>query len=143
MLHLSEIGYPFEEVWPFIEEDWIEAVRAKDWNKFAIPRQNGGNTVEIFAQSEEALDLGVSDAAGFVVEKLKRKCKWGDMTVSTESLQKMTHLDAGNLDIAIQELLRTGLLIQEVRTGAYSLDPGRRYEINRIAEFMIERSSHH
>ncbi len=143
MLYLSEVGYPFDEVWPAIEEDWIAAVRAKDWNRFAPSQQNEDNTVEIFAQCEEAPDLAVSDDAGFVVEKLKRKCRWGDMTVSAESIQKMTHLDAGKLDIAIQELLRKRLLIQEGRSGAYSLDSGRQYEINRIAEIMVERSSHH
>ena len=143
MLYLSEVGYPFDEVWPAIEEDWIAAVRAKDWNRFAPSQQNEDNTVEIFAQCEEAPNLGVSDDAGFVVEKLKRKCRWGDMTVSAESIQKMTHLDAGKLDIAIQELLRKRLLIQEGRSGAYSLDSGRQYEINRIAEIMVERSSHH
>lgn len=143
MLHLSEVGYSFEEVWPSIEEDWIEAVRAKDWNKFAPVQQKEKDTVEIFAQSEEVPDLGISDDAGFVVEKLKRKCKWGDMTVSAESIQKMTHLDAVKLDIAIHELLRKCLLIQDGRTGAYSLDSGRQYEINRIAEIMVERNSHH
>jgi hypothetical protein len=143
MLYLSELGYPFEEVWPDIEEDWIAAVRAKDWNKFGQSQQVQAGTVEILAQSEESPYLGVSDDAGFIVEKLKRKKKWGDMTVTEEAMQKMTHLDPRKLDMAIQELLRTGLLIQDVRTRTYSLDSGRQYEIDRIAEMMIERSSHH
>jgi hypothetical protein len=143
MLYLSEVGYAFDQVWPAIEEGWIEAVRAKDWNRFAHSQLKQADTVEILAQSEESPYLGVSDDAAFVVMKLKRKGKWGDMTVSTEAMQKMTHLEVGKLDIAIQELLERGLITQEGRSGAYSLVSGSQYEINRIAENMVERGSRH
>jgi hypothetical protein len=63
------------------------------------------------------------------------------MTVSAEAMQKMTHLEPGNLDMAIHELLRKGLL-QKEKSGTYSLDPGRQYEIDRIADIMVERASH-
>ena len=141
LLLFSDVGYAFEDVWPVIEEDWIEAVRAKDWNRFAPSQLKEVIAVEIYAQSEEAPHLGVSDDAGLVVEKLKRKCKWRDMTVSAEAMQKMTHLEPGNLDMAIHELLRKGLL-QKEKSGTYSLDPGRQYEIDRIADIMVERASH-
>jgi hypothetical protein len=138
LLLFSDVGYAFEDVWPDVEGDWIEAVRAKDWSRFAPSQQAEAGTVEISAQIEESPHLGVSEDAGLVVEKLKRKCKWGDMTVSSEALQKMTHLGSGDLETAVQELLRMGLLRKE-RSGTYSLDPGRQYEIDRIAEIMFER----
>jgi len=138
LLLFSEVGYAFEEVWPAIEEEWIEAVRAKDWNRFAPSQQREFKTVVINAQSEGGPCLPVSEGAGLVVEKLKRKRKWGDMTVSAEAMQKMTHLDHVDLEMAVKELLRIGLL-QKDRSDTYSLDPGRQYEIDRIAGIMVER----
>jgi len=140
MLLLAEVGYRFEDVWPTIEESWIEAIRAKDWDKFAPQQQKDANTVVVLAHAEESQDPGVSDEAGLVVEKLKRKSKWGVACVTTEAMQKMTHLDHGKLDMAIRELLGMRLLIQNERSGAYSLDPGRQFEIERIAEIMVERT---
>ena len=140
LLLFSEVGYAFEDVWPAIEEEWIEAVRAKDRSRFAPSPQKEFAAVEISAQSEELPNLPVSEDEGLVVEKLKRKHKWGDMTVSAEALQRMTHINHGDLGMAAQELLRRGLL-QKDRSGAYSLEPGRRYEIDRIAEIMIERAT--
>lgn len=98
LLLLSEVGYSFDDVWPSIEKSWIEAVRVKDWNKFAQSQQNDTDTVVIFAQSQEPSGLGVSDEAGYMVEKLKRHSKWGRVSVSAEAMQKITHLDAGKLD---------------------------------------------
>jgi hypothetical protein len=140
MLLLSEVGYRFDDVWPAIEESWIEAVRAKDWDKFALAQQKDVNTVVVSANTDESPDPGVSDEAGLVVEKLRRKSKWGVACVTPEAMQKMTHLDHGKLDIAIKELLGMRLLIQHERSGAYSLDPGRQFEIERIAEIMVERT---
>lgn len=142
LLRLSEVGYSFDDVWPAIEESWIEAVRPTDWNRFAQTQQNGRHTVEIFAQSQLASNLGVSDEAGFVIEKLRSHSKWGRVNISAEAMQKITHLDAGKLETAIQELLRRRLLIQQGRSGAYSLDPGRRSEVERIADIMVKRTSH-
>jgi len=141
MLLLSEVGYSFDDVWPVIEESWIEAVRTTDWNRFAPSQPDDADTVVIFAQSQHAPDLGVSDEAGLVVEKLKRNSKWGHAYVSLEAMQKHTHLDAGKLEIAIQKLLRRRLLIRQGRSGAYSLDPGSRSEIERIANIMLKRAS--
>lgn len=140
LLLLSEVGYEFDDVWPMIDETWIDAIRARDWNKFAPSRRQDANTVEIFAQREGNQYLGVSDEAGIVVEKLRRKSKWGSAYLSEESMQKMTHLGSGRLGQAISELLKKGLLIQQERSGAYSLDSGRQCEIDRIAEIMSERS---
>jgi len=142
LLWLAEVGYEFDDVWPVIDESWIEAIRARDWNRFAQPQQRDANTVDVLAQSEEAPDLGVGYEAGLLVEKLWRKGKWGNVYVSTESIQKMTHLDSRKIEAAIQELLRKGLLIEQERSGAYSLDSGKQHEIERIADLMVERSSH-
>jgi hypothetical protein len=141
MLYLSEVGYPFEEIWPTIEEDWIEAVRAKDWNRFAPSQKREVDTIAIFAQSEEDQGMEVSDDAGLVVEKLKHKRKWGVACVNAENIQKMTRLKPWKLDMALQELLKTGLL-QEKKSGAYSLDPGRQNEIDRITNIMVRKTSH-
>jgi hypothetical protein len=141
MLLLSEVGYSFDDVWPAIEDSWIETVRAIDWNKFAPTQQKGSDTIEIFAQSLQFPDLGVSDEAGLVVEKLWRNSKWGHAYVTVEAMQKHTHLDVMKLDMAIQELLRRRLLIQQEKSDTYSLDSGKRVEIERIANIMVKRAS--
>jgi hypothetical protein len=139
MLFLSEMGFTFEDIWPAIEETWIEAVRAKDWTKFAPQQQKGTDSAVRTAQAQPRPDLGVSEEAGFLLEKLWRNDKWGRAYVGMEAMQKHTHLDAEKLVRAIRELVKKRILTQQGTSGAYSLDPGRRSEINRIANILISR----
>jgi hypothetical protein len=84
LLYLSELGYTFEDVWPDIEETWIESVRATDWNKFAPTKQRDNDNIVLFAKSSQNSDLRISDEAGLVVEKLWRNSKWGHAHVTLE-----------------------------------------------------------
>lgn len=136
MIFLAEMGCAFEDVWPSVDESWIDAIRGSHWKIFQQAKRT--TDIEISA-AEDFRHLGVSDDAGFIVDKLKRKSKWGDASVTLEALQKMTHLEHARLVDAIDELCRSGLLIRNERTGVYSLDPGRQYEINRISEILAER----
>ncbi len=139
LLISAEVGYTFDDVWPSIEETWIEAVRARHWEKYPPPGTGSAVGGPIDAQADGGpAELGVSDEAGLLVEKLKRKSMWGGNRLSPETMQKLTHLDPVKLQSAIHELVRKGLL-EQGRPGSYSLDPGRQYEIDRIAELMTER----
>lgn len=139
LLCLSEVGYSFEDVWPGIEETWIEAVRARHWDQYSRPDNSSKISTLAAGESDNLCrDLGVSDEAAVLVEKLKRKSAWGANRMTPEAMQKLTHLDSAKLQGAIHELVGIGLL-QPARLGAYSLDPGRQYEVDRIAELLEER----
>lgn len=139
LLLSSEVGYTFDDLWPAVEETWIEAVRARHREKYSLPDMGSSAIGPVLARAEGGpTELGVSDEAGLLVDKLKRKSMWGGNRISSETMQKLTHLDPGRLQSAIQELMRKGLL-EQGRLGSYSLDPGRQYEIDRIAELMAER----
>ncbi|HKV05325.1 MAG TPA: hypothetical protein VJO53_09490 [Candidatus Acidoferrales bacterium] len=139
LLYLSEMGFAFEDIWPAIEETWIEAVRAKDWTKFAAPKQKESDSAPPTPQTRPIADLGVSEEAGYLLEKLWRNDKWGGAQVSVEAMQKHTHLDSEKLATAIKELIKRQLLVQHGTPGPFSLNPGRRSEIDRIAKIMLSR----
>lgn len=131
LLHLAHMGADFHDVWPEIEDYWIENLRQQDWERFA--RQPGATHQPAPAQPAS---LGISEAAALIVEKLYRKGKWGVATVTVEAIQHMVHLSGREVDVALEELLSVALLSREGRQ--FSLDSARRAEVTRIAEHRIE-----
>jgi hypothetical protein len=135
------MGFAFDDIWPVIEESWIEAIRATDWTKFAASKHGDSGIAALEVQSSSGTSPGVSDEAGYLLEKLWRNDKWGSARVSVEAMQKHTHLDAAKLSAAIQELVRRRILVRQGMAGGYSLDPGKRSEIERIANFLISKKA--
>lgn len=141
LLHLSERGFSFEDMWPEIEETWVEGVGAKDWSKFAASKQKKPTAVAQPAKSPQSLELGVSDEAGFLIEKMWRNERWGSAYVSVEAIQKHTHLDAEEMKKAIYELVKKELLLSQGPLGPYSLNPSRQSEIERVARIMVSKQA--
>jgi len=138
MLHLAEIGAPFEEIWPDVGNSWVESLRAKDRQKFGALGTDVRTAQQVpELKSQEPLDLGVSEIAARVIEKLWRNDKWGNAYVSPESIQKHTHLGSSDLSIAIKELVRIDILLSQGHSGPYSLNPARRGIIERIAKIRV------
>lgn len=140
MLYLIKMGFSFEDVWPEIEENWIEAVRSEDWQRFGRRIPLSTNPAAIPERNNERLELPIDQNAALIIEKLWRNDKWGNAYVSVESLHKHTHLQSHQLDLAIRELIKKGFLIDQGNSGPYSLNTGKRAEIERIAGLMVHRN---
>jgi len=134
LLYLAELGANFDDVWPEVDDAWVGALRTKHWQRFG-EKVKGAVSVP---PSSTATRLGVSKDAALVVEKLWRNGRWGSATVSPESMQKHTHLTSDRIDRAIVELRKEGLLLCQGESGPYSLNPGKRAEIERIGKLMTE-----
>ncbi len=139
-LYLVEMGFSFNDVWPEIEEHWVDAVRSGDWQRFGRRPPVGANPETIPERDQERLELPINQNAALVIEKLWRNDKWGNACVSVESLQRHTRLQSHQLDLAIKDLIQKGLLISQGSSGPYSLNTRKRAEIERIAELMINRN---
>jgi hypothetical protein len=138
LVHLNELGAPFDSVWPEIADAWVETVRARHPDRF--PRLSHGTAVSSPLKVSPApvpLSPGVSADGAVLIEKLWRARKWGGEYVSPEQLQKHTRLQGNELQEAIRELVDRGLLLTHGRTGPYSLNPDRRPEIDRLANESI------
>lgn len=136
LLYLVELGAPLEEVWPDLEGDWLQAIRSKHWERF-------GQTADLQASGEGTgvetphRTLGVSEDASLVIEKLWRKQKWGAVSVSVDSLKRLTHLSPERLGDAIKELCAKGLLTGDPGLGPWSLNPGQKREVDAIAQLVV------
>lgn len=136
-LYLAQMGASFVDVWPTVDEAWVVSLQSRDWQRFGQERR-----FNVAAESSVQAQTGrppVSDSAALVIEKLWRSDKWGVAHVSREQMQKHTHLPPSQLDPALHELIERDLLISEGRAGPYSLNPGKRGEIDRIAQLAISR----
>ncbi len=138
LLHLSSFGMEFGDVWPDVDTAWIETLKQSDWEKFGydvplVTNTNGSGP------AEEQEDLGVTDDAALIIEKLWRNERWGNAYVRLESIQRHTHLAPDRLKAAMVELVKLDLLEEHGSGGPYSLNTGRRAEIDRIARIMVAR----
>ena len=140
MLYLAEMGASFEDVWPEVDDCWIEAVKATDWHKFAGRKPALVPPPEGVPEAHPPSELEVSSDAGLVLEKLWRHSKWGDVSIGREGIEKLTHTHAERLDGAIQELLKRDLLLSQGRFGPYSLNPSKGSEVERIAKAMLSKT---
>jgi hypothetical protein len=133
MLYLAELDVSFEEAWPEIEDTWVEAVRSQDWHRFGSKIAGHAEA----SQDAQHLDLGVTNAAAQVIEKLWRGKRWGRDSVRLETLRKHYCRHVDDLESAIDELVRKELLLSEGKHGPYSLNSKHKQEIDRIANVMV------
>jgi len=137
ILYLVDTGCSLEDIWPSIDESWIETVRSKDWARFG-PKDSAAPAPPS-APVQELPKLGVSENAGRLIEKLWRKKQWGGDYVSRTSLQHEAHLSSEDLEEAICELLDLNLL--EDHGSRYSLNTRKKGDIDRIANRVISRGA--
>jgi hypothetical protein len=136
-LHTAEIAssLKFDDVWPEIEKDWIDTIAVVA----------GGHHREGSVQAPPAAKakppsptLVLSENAMHVADKLRRQSKWGVAAVPFDALVKLTHLSSHQVQEAVAELRKNGLLDSEHDgTGGrriISLSSARRKEIESIAQ---------
>jgi hypothetical protein len=138
MLHLVEVDASFEEVWPEIDDDWVEAVRGQDWHKFGSKTTQAENLSEI--KNKQQADLGVSMDAAKVIEKLWRQKKWGKDSVSMETLRHYCH-QVHALKEVVEEIVQKELVLSPQSDGPFSLNPKHKGDIDRIANLVISKKT--
>jgi len=129
LLHVAELdrSLSFGDVWPEIDQEWVKTVEASRGHRQPTP-----------APSPELPKLlqptpSPSDDAVHVLDKLSRKDKWGNASVTLDALLNLTHLDRHRLQKALDELRKLRFLGHDGRgQGKISLAPGRRNEIERV-----------
>ena len=122
----------FEDVWPQIGHDLAEAIAAL--YRPGIPGKPESGPAEGTAAPSGAGST-LSDGAIHVLDKLSRKAKFGVCSVGVEALVNMTHMSERELEKAIVELRKRGLLDRDgTGHGGISLNPARSTEIRELAQ---------
>jgi len=131
LLHVAELdeSLAFNEVWPEMDEGWVETVAAT--GKHRRPRPgSSGEQVGLCGRPES-----LSQQAVHVVDKLSRQGKWGNASVAFDALLNLTHVSKRDLEDVIDELRKGGLLDHDGRgRGTISLNPARRKDIERLTQ---------
>jgi hypothetical protein len=131
--HVAELGaeLTFADVWPLIDEDWVETVSA--FGHRVVP-PTAAPSAAAAAGAVRTPTHGLSDEAVRVLDKLSRHKKWGNVFVAFDALQNLTRLPKRDLEEAVAELRRRGLLDHDGSgRGTISLNSGKRNEIETIA----------
>lgn len=128
LLFLSSIGAEFSNVWPEIEDAWIEEVRRHDWERFGRPA-----AVAAAPTSAGSGGHTLSKSGERIIAKLVRKKSWGSNTVSLDTLKNHWCQTVPDFDSGLEELLRLEFLHAEGPRGPYSLNQSRSGEIERLA----------
>jgi len=136
---LGGVGSP-EECWPVVDEGFIETVKHLDqktsFPKEAVESQSlGGRQKE---SERPPPSPQVSASAAEVIENLWRKNYWGNKKVRWETMHNHFCRNIKNLKEAVDELVEKGYLTPVPDGDAYSLDPGRKAEIEAIARWSID-----
>jgi hypothetical protein len=138
LIYLAHLGAPLEQVWPEIDEEWIDAVRGLDWRKFRQPSDEGRvRGLEDHAGGKLVNVPTISEGAAQVVGKLWRKRYWGNNAVSWDTLRNHFCRHVRDLEEAVRELIVSGYLVPEGAKGPYSLNSARKGEIERIARDRV------
>jgi|ERR1035441_3210250 hypothetical protein len=140
MLHLVEINASFEDVWPEIDDDWVETVRGQDWSKFGNKAAQARGLSET-TKNKHHTDLGVSKEAAKVIEKLYRQKKWGKEAVGMDTLRNHYCQQVHALKEVIEELVQKELVLSPQSDGPYSLNPKSKGDIERIVNLVISKKT--
>ena len=141
LLHFARLdrSLTFDDVWPEVDEAWVETIRSQHWDKFHPHAAITKAQSPIEQNSTPRLPV-VSRDAMRVLDKLHRQGKWGHVAVSSEALANLTHLSAKALGAAIVELRREGLLDHDgTGRGTVSLSSARKKEIELFVQTDVTR----
>jgi hypothetical protein len=120
------------QIWPEIDYDFIETIRALESKKEMKPHDTQPVTDKA-SQPEEEKKPKISANARIIILKLKTQHKWGSSTISVEGLANITHISKGEVFEALKELQHFGILEKGVvEKGRISLNPKKKAEIDSI-----------
>lgn len=141
MVKLRPVVGGLTDCWPTVEDGFIATIRQLDGLETRIPSKGDSRKLDLPLPSSPVRDAH-SAAERKIVEKLYRKKMWPNHPVAPESIQKLCQgFQSGELDDAIENLVRKGLLIKgDGHRGPYSLNPPKKGEIEKIAQAEINAS---
>lgn len=131
LLHVAELdpSLTFSDVWPEIDEAWVETVAASDGRRRSTPGPSPHSPKPPMPMPS------LSQNAIHVLDKLNRQGKWGDVYVAFDALLNITHVPKRDLEDVIDELRKQGFLDHDGRgRGTISLNPARRKDIESLAQ---------
>ena len=138
LLKLFPMVGSIDDCWPGLEEGYVDTIRTlgdggqRPTSQPAAPLP-GPTPEQPPADPLAGLDRGCVR----VLEKLWRKDRWGGRAVAWETLHNHYCQDVDNLEEAIEDLVKRGLLLNHSRHGPFSLDPGRKGDIERIVRSAL------
>lgn len=120
----------FNDVWPDIDQDWVDTVSAIDHARA------GEDTGQVTPGRElSAPRHGLSDNAVHVLDKLHRQKKYGKVSVTLDGLMNLTHVAKRDLEEVVSELRRRGFLAHDGSgRGTISLNSAKWNEIKTIVQ---------
>jgi hypothetical protein len=120
------------QIWPEIDYDFIETIRALESKKETKPHDIQTITNRAMSVGQEK-GLRVSAKARIIIQKLKTQHKWASSTISVDGLANITHLSKGELIEALKELQRLDILEKDaIDKRRISLNPKMKSEIDAI-----------
>jgi hypothetical protein len=127
--HIVELApdLAFEDVWPEIDDGWVRTLAVREHRS---AQQGAKPDTDGERAKEETPDLGLSDAAVRVLDKMARQDRWGGASLHVDTLTNLTHLPNKEVERAVAELRKKGLLDHDgTGRGTVSLNSGKRNEI--------------
>jgi hypothetical protein len=140
LLRVQKYVGSLEDCWPNVADGYLETLKAmrNDRRGEHIASTPVQVTKSSPAPSTTRRVVALSAGASRVIEKLWRKDRWGDMSVSLPSIQKMCQ-DVSDVEDAVEELVRLGLVnAGESKRGPFSLVSARKADIEAIAREIIK-----
>jgi hypothetical protein len=148
LLHAASINpeLTFEDVWPEIDQALLDAMSLHpDYQTIQEARLPAGTYLRAFVTKESPQgiarkpDVGNSGSSVRVADKLYQQRKWGNTSVTLDTLVNMTHLPSHEVEKAITELRTRRLLdFDRAEQGQYSLNSAKRREIELLIKHKIK-----
>jgi hypothetical protein len=125
-----EPSLEFDDVWPEVDEAWIETLAVSRGSHVHQPEIKSESPVKEIIRS---MTTELSKEAIHVIDKLRRGRKWGHAAVTLDALKNITHLGSKELQQALDELRKHGFLdLDGDIKGTISLNPTKTREIESI-----------
>lgn len=141
LVRLRPVVGSLGECWPTVDQGYIETIRHLDGEReqHVLTTREPGDSLS--TETAPPVPDIYSRAERRVIEKFWRKGKWGKLGMAMESIQKVCQdVQPDELDLAMSDLVRKGLMLAEGNRGPYSLNTQFKAEIDRIAELETKTS---
>lgn len=129
----------WSECWPEVDDGYVETLRILlDRPRAKRVQDPGSPPAQPAARGDDPCPHSIGDHAARLIEKMWRKGRWGDMRVSHDTIHVHMMRDIDDSEEVLDDLVRRGILMAEGRRGSFALNPGRKTEIDAIAQWSCD-----
>jgi len=121
ILELTEMIRTFDELYPEVDEGFIETLKRMHPERFDRPSSDSCQIQETSVSNSDQGLPHLSEDAERLVCILSHKKHWGTNTVSEDTLRNHYCRNLQNCDSAIKELIRSDILMNKSLRGPFSL----------------------